>query len=894
MGRGVRTGAALPPAMERLRERLRASPSFREFPKEGIERSICSAFLESVQREPDAPAVETPERRLTYRDLSRAAGGVAAALTEARGDQQEPVALLMDKSPATVVAIVGCLGANKIYVPLDPGSPGQRVDYILEDSEARVILTDSANLALAREHADRGDAVINVDEVPPNPSGLDPSASVTADSLAYILYTSGSTGRPKGVCQVHRNVIHHARNFINMMGIGPGCRLSVLPSFSFAQSASDLFPALVAGACALPFDLKKEGLTRLIAWLSEQRITDFHTVPTVFRHLVAAIEGREPFPHVRLVRLGGEATTRADVAAFKAHFSPDCVMVVSLGTTEINAVRYFLVGRETTLSGHMVPVGYGHDGTDVLVLDVDGRPVPPGRTGEIAIQSRYITPGYWRRPELTRATFLPAPGDDGARLYLTGDLGSMAEDGCLTYLGRKDFRAKIRGHRVEVSEVEAALMEVDTLREAAVMARKDDDGRDYLAAYVVPRAGAARSFLALRQHLSAWLPDYMIPAACVFMDALPTTPNGKVDRLSLPEPKRSRPLPADTYAAPHMALERELVMLWEDLLGMSGLGTRDDFFELGGDSLAGASFLARVEGLLGRRLSPDLLYRFPTVQQLVRELSQDRTGRAASPLVAVQPHGTRRPVVFVAHVHAWMYRELSDRLGPDQPFYALRPAAPLGELGRAPSLRRLAAEYVEALKAALPQGPYVLGGMSATGVVAFEMAQQLFRAGDEVALLALLDTAGQYSRWSGSPRWRLLRLNAEAVYFLRKQPGEQLRAAGRFLRRLLTREPKRRSGGGRQPHPSPRLDALVRATNRQYALAARGSVMGMYPGRIAYFMARKALRRGFLRDSRLDWRRLAEGGFDLYTVRGNHFEMLGEPGVDDVARELKSALDAVQ
>jgi len=881
--------------VEAIRARLCSGDGFAPLPLDYCRRSIPSVLADRAREAPDGLAVEAADRCFTYGELAALAGGVGARLLESEG-AQEAVALVMEKGALPIAAMVGALAANRFFVPIDPSYPDDRFAFILKDSGARTVMTDSANLSLVHRRLGGSGRIVNVDEVEPGDPSLDLGSGAAADSLAYLIYTSGSTGQPKGVCQTQGNVIHFSRDVVSTVGLRPGRRHSVLGSYSFAQSASDIWAGLLSGACLLPFDLRKEGLTELARWLRDARVQSLHTMPTILRRLLGVIGEADDFPDLGLVWLGSEPTTRADVLACRKRFARECVICVTLGATEINAARFYLLDQGSPLPVAAVPIGYGFDEVDVVVLGEDGAEIAPGEIGQLAIKSRYLTPGYWRRPELNAAAFVPSAQGEGVRLYLTGDLGVKAEDGCVTHCGRKDFRARIRGHRVEVTEVEAALLTEDAVREAAVMAR--GEGQQYLAAYVVLKEGRTDTPAGLRRRLAQTLPDFMIPSAFVFMDALPLTPNGKLDRRALPEPGRERPLPSETYVSPTLTLECELVRAWEATLGIRGIGIRDDFFELGGDSMRGAVFLARLEGMLGRQLSPDLLYRFPTIAELVAELAGDKGGGRASPLVTVQPHGRRRPVFFAAHMHGWMYRDLSNELGREQPFYALRPVVPLDAQPGPPNLRKLASEYIDAVKAVQPHGPYILGGMSATGFVAYEMAQQLFRRGEQVALLVLLDTIGRMPAWSGPLKRRMMKLRAKVLRFLHMGPGEQLKALlasgrGLYSNRSSMRQ-VRLKPGRRPPQRDARLDELVRSMHAAYRRAARRYAPFEYPGRIAYFLARDALPRGFLRDSRLDWCRLAGGGYDVYRVPGNHFQMLTGEGVREVARRMKSALDSVQ
>ena len=279
-----------------------------------------------------------------------------------------------------------------------------------------------------------------------------------------------------------------------------------------------MFGALLNGAAVFPFDLKEEGVHKLANWLIGEGLTTYRSAATVFRQFVSTLTGQESFPSLRLVYLGNETLYPSDVELYKKCFGPDCSLSVGFGTTEMNVVRQYFVDMSSQPTGATLPTGYPVDGVTILVLDSTGNEVGFNRTGEIAIKSRYLSPGYWRNPELTEARFLPDPAGGDERIYLTGDLGEMSPDGCLMHQGRKDFQVKVRGFSVSVAEVEAALLSLGTLKEAVVMAREDRPGNLRLVAYGVPARQPAPNITTLRSFLQAKLPDYMVPSAFVYLD----------------------------------------------------------------------------------------------------------------------------------------------------------------------------------------------------------------------------------------------------------------------------------------------------------------------------------------------------------------------------------------
>ncbi len=410
--------------------------------------------------------------------------------------------------------------------------------------------------------------------------------------------------------------------------MAPRIEFTLLLSTGFGASAADIFAALLNGATLLLFDLKREGLHRLGPWLRRERATLYHSVPTVFRHLLSTLAPDEVLPDLRFILLGGEAVLARDVALFRRHFDDACVLRVGLGSTEAYLATRFIIRKDTEVGEGVISIGVPNEGKRVELLDDAGEPVADGEVGEIAVISRWLSPGYWRRPEQTAAAFLAAGDGSDERVYRTGDLGCRLPDGNLQHLGRKDFQVKIRGYRVEVGEIETRLMELDTVREAAVVARADRNAQQQLVAYVVPESEAARSTTELRAALGRSLPDWMLPAAVVWMEQLPLLPFGKVDRMALPAPDWGNRSFEASYEAPRTPLEALLAGIWSEVLGVERVGINDPFLDLGGNSLLATQVLARLGQATGVELAATALWDTPTVATLALKVADGAAGAA--------------------------------------------------------------------------------------------------------------------------------------------------------------------------------------------------------------------------------------------------------------------------
>ncbi|WP_245730278.1 beta-ketoacyl synthase N-terminal-like domain-containing protein [Micromonospora pallida] len=572
--------------------------------------TIVHRFTVSAARHPERPAV-LGERTVHYAELRDLAGGYAALLAAAAVPAGSRVALLTAHGVPTIAAMLGTLAAGCAYVPLDPGFPEDRLRHMIAAADVGTILTGAAQEPLARRLSDDCPdlRVVVTDE--PAAAPLAP-VPVDPDAVAYVLFTSGSTGVPKAVGQTHRNLRHVVDNQIAALAIGPDDRLSLLASFSFDAAIPDLWPALLTGAAVVPVELRRHGLAHAVDELARHRVTVYHSTPTVYRFLLDTLGDRR-LDHVRVVLLGGEQATWTDAARGRDRFAADCVLVNGYGATELTfAARYALPLAEVdgTRSGPL-PIGHALPGYAVdLTAD-----------GEIEVRSTYLAPGYLN---VDSDRFGVDP--DGVPTYRTGDLGQRLPGGELVCLGRLDRQVKVRGHRVELTEVEAHLADQPGVAAVRAIAR---DGE--LLAYAVP-AGGPLDPAALRAALARRLPEYALPRAVVVVDAFPLTVTGKVDERALPEP----PVLVPTGEQPATPTEQAVHDIWCAVLGRSAVGRTDSFFDLGGQSLLLGLVQERLAERFGVRLPMPRLFAHPTVAAQARLLDAPATGVSA-PALPVPP-----------------------------------------------------------------------------------------------------------------------------------------------------------------------------------------------------------------------------------------------------------------
>ena len=599
---------------------------FVEFRKEEIDQSIAERFEKIAGEFRERPAIKSKNYSLTYDELNRSANRVAQAIIGQRGTKQEPVVLLMEHDAPVIAAILGVLKAGKFYAPLDPSLPHSRIEYILGDLRAGYILTNTKNLPLARSLAGSALQLLNVDELNGLPD-TNPGIAIPPDYLSWVIYTSGSTGSPNGVMQTHRNMLHFMMNYTNGLHICANDRLTLLYSFSVNGGSHDIFAALLNGAALIPLDLKEEGFSGLGKWLREEKMTIYHSVPTVFRQFAETLTDQDEFPDLRVLRLGGEPVYKRELDLFKKYFSQDCIFVNRLGSTETGSLRMYFIDKDTQVSGNLIPVGYPVLDNEILFLDDAGNPIAADE-GEIAVRTRYVSPGYWGSSDLTDAAFLPDPTDSEKRIYRTGDLGRLLPDGCLLHLGRKDFFVKVRGYRIDIDEIEAALLEFPGIKEAVVVARNNNSGNEQLVAYSVPTMRPGPDVSELRTFLREKLPEYMIPTSFVTLAAMPLTATRKIDRKALPEPSTSRPRIATEYVEPKTTIEKGLAQIWADVLAIDEVGINDDFFALGGHSLAAFRVISRVVLVFQLQLPIHALFNSPTVAAMAAIIAANTKQKA--------------------------------------------------------------------------------------------------------------------------------------------------------------------------------------------------------------------------------------------------------------------------
>lgn len=573
---------------------------FVEFHKESVLQGIHERFEEQVRLYPQKVALKTRDTAYTYAETNGFANSIAEAILSASGTELGQVAILQPNTPEIIISILAALKAHKAYVPLDPGFPQERLKMMLEDAEPVVLLTEDKYVGLAEELAGRRVRIINTSCVTQYADAPNPGLLCDPLDRAYILYTSGSTGRPKGILFLHRNLLHTTMCLVNQLFFSPSDRVTWLHSASFAASVVDIYCCLTTGGTLYPWDPKIHGFTGLADWLCEEQVTTFQWIPSAFRQFLRTVPEDFILSDIRIVVMASESLTVREVELFRRHFPVGSHLVNQVGTSESYNYRLYPVNHTIPIEAATVAGGYSvSEDRQVLILDEQLRELPGGQVGEIGVKSNYMSAGYWRDPALTASKFTHVNGDN-MPVYLTGDLGRLEPDGCLIHLGRKDFQVKLRGHRVELAEVEHALSAAPGVTDAAAWVVKNQLGDDQLVGYVLVDSRGRFDQKSVENYLESRLPDYMIPRHYVVLDALPTLPTGKVNRKGLPNPfdrmeLLARPVQSDASDSPQsVSLKEAIVGIFQELLQVEDIDAESNFIRLGGDSLLVAVLMHRI------------------------------------------------------------------------------------------------------------------------------------------------------------------------------------------------------------------------------------------------------------------------------------------------------------
>jgi amino acid adenylation domain-containing protein len=828
-------------------------------------------FAERAAKAPGKVALIHQGTTVRYGALDQRANRLAHHLIALGIGPGALVGVCMRRSPEMIVAILGVLKAGGAYVPLDPAYPTGRLDFMLADSAVSVLLTDSGVHERLNYRGRVLSPTLDAAAIAARPSHA-PPIPYDSNDLAYVIYTSGSTGQPKGVMLGHSAIglIEWARRTFTSAELS---RVAATTSICFDPSVFEIFAPLCTGGAVV---IKENALD---PFSPEERPTMLNCVPSVLAELCRSDGVPES---VRTINIGGEplkATLvrevyrRTKVSAVYNHYGP---------TEATTCTTVALAPRDLEQDP---PIGRPIAGAKVYVLDDQGRQVQSGAIGELYIGGQVLARGYLNRPELTAARFRDdLLGPDAGRLYRTGDLVRWSPAGDLVFVGRVDQQVKLKGFRVELGEIENSLLRLPAVRDAAVIVKPDKTGSPQLVAYV--ESGAALTLREVRAELKLWLPEHMLPAQLVILDAFPLTLTGKIDRNALPDPQERR-AGASGKAGRLSRVEEAIAEAFKDVLQLDQFDVEESFFELGGDSLLGVRAALRLEEILGHSIPPALIHQAATPRSLAEALERCPIHQPQH-LSVLQAGGAGTPLFCLSDLFGrpFSYLSLARRLAPDRPVYGLSPG-PLEEAFAAQqSIAALTEAYVAELRRVQPGGPYLLCGYSAGGLLAFDLARALEAQGEAVRLI-LLDCPisrgcpplGALMRWA----YRQARACLAPRNF-RNRAG-RLYAMGRKLLHSLT--PMRLK---RPPEWVPsNKEAFASGLMRAYANYSYGKFHA--PALLVKCMERDPIDDLFDHDAMLGWSGILRGPVATVQIASNHHAFMREPGVHEVAGHLTRFID---
>ncbi len=867
-----------------------------EYPRD---KSIPQQFAAQCERTPDTVALREGDQQLTFWQLHERSDSLAQYLRNHGAGPGTTVALCIERSIDMVAGLLGILKAGAAYVPLDPSYPLERLGFMLKDSGAAIVIAQrkyADKIPASSAHAVWLDS--NWSEISGGPADSpnpDSSSSVQLtsqpDDTAYVLYTSGSTGTPKGVQGTHQAYLNRFAWMWRAYPFQPGEVCCQKTNLGFVDSVWEIFGPLLAGVpnVIIPQEVMGDP-EELLTTLAREQVTRIVLVPSLLRMLLDyAPQLGKRVPQLKLWTCSGEVLPTDLAERFRAGF-PAAMLLNLYGSAEVAAdVTWHEVSDEDLLAGS-ISIGRPISNTQVYILDGNRNPVPIGVRGEIYVGGDNLALGYWRSPERTAERFVenPIAPERSARLYRTGDLGRFKSTGEIEYLGRVDSQVKLRGMRLELGEVEAVLSGHPAVRGAVVVLTPD---QQRLAAYITAENGQSPSAEELRRYLRTRLPEYMVPATYSRLDQWPLLPSGKVDRRALPELGHAESVQQSAFVAPHDRVEDQLLTIWKGILNLDTISVTDNFFSIGGYSLASARLLARIQQTFGRKLGLRDVFEAPTIAEMAELIRREGKNSDMEGILPLQPNGSLPPFFWVRG--GPLFLPLSRRLGPERPSFGLQlPSSVVNQLPATYKFEDIASSLIRVMRTVRPTGPYYLGGLCVNGVVAYEMARQLVAAGESVPLLVMLDSQNPNYYFDYSPDGRGAFLYQKLKFHLQKLAKLRHTGLRHYIQERSADLQRRRDQwlwnnvyqrGNRLPEDQlGDMGSLVHPAAMKYKPQP-------YSGRVMFFQSSDWPRGGYWKFKR-GWPGVVGGPMEVHTIDAEHEEMLHEPNVDGISRPILSCL----
>jgi acyl-coenzyme A synthetase/AMP-(fatty) acid ligase/thioesterase domain-containing protein len=847
------------------------------------------------------PFIVNRQGTLTFGENLQHANQVANAITRQYGFRQVGVGLFLEDPRDVFPAMIGILKSGNYIIPFGIDFPAATLTAMCRDANIQLILTRQAYREKASFFKEMNLPVLSLEEIEATFDGQSaPTVPYKPQDIVQILFTSGSTGAPKGAVEDYRYLTRAALQRTEMSGpdANSNSRYLRLSTFTFSGTHTQVFASLLDGSSVHFYSLKADGLAGLPTWIRDQAITDYSSAVTIFRSLVGILKRDEVFPSVKHFALSGERRVSTDIEAIRRHFPAITYIRLGYGSTElprVSSTRY-PVDSELFNQPHL-PCGKPTEDVKILIWDEEGMELPIGAEGEIVVYGDSMARGYINNPELTRQRFIADPHNEGWQYFKTGDLGKLLPDGQLLVLGRADNMVKINGVRIELDALETHLLKYPGVVQVASAPFDTPHGTKKLACYYVAEDGIQIPVSDLRKHLAQNLPRHLLPHFLIPLDTMPMTGSGKVARTLLPPPQFKRPNLPYPYREPGTELEKKLVKIWEEEIGITGIGVDDDFFDVGGDSLIGVILFARIEDVLQKKLPVSVLLTASTVRKQAALILGDEQSNAFSAVIPIQPGKEgRAPLFFIPGKGGYpvRVRHLAKGMDGDTPIFALQ-GLMTRKMKTEYTIESVASFYLNEIRKVVPNGPYLFVGESMGGKIALEMAQQLLKLGQQTPLLVMLDTfyTANWRKRGGSDYFRKLRfygmLLRKHLTILWKSDRRGRQEYFSFYGNLL-REKIRKWRSGKNPL-QPALPDEQRLLEKKNLQADAAYQPRPYPGKVVYVKAT----RGKVNDLPANgWETAQLGGLDVYALDCYHGSILFEPAVGQLAEIIQGKINELQ
>jgi amino acid adenylation domain-containing protein len=865
--------------------------------KKDLLENFWSYIRQIVEQNSNKPYIISKKGMLTYRQHNHYANVIAEKLSPHFDQKRFGVGFFM-KDPLWIIpAMYGVLKAGLYFVPLDVSFPANTLHQMFDISDIRYILTDNTHIVEAESILKPGMTLINLEDLDYSKDVPEPNIPYSPDDIVQIMFTSGSTGTPKGAVEDYRYLVRSIAVKLDRGVYEPSDKSLQISTFTYSAPHSHTFAMLIAGGTLYYHNIKDEGLLAVPEIIRQEEITAFSATPTVFRSLVSILGSSESFPSIKKMTLGGEKKLPEDIKAVRRLF-PN-VKSISLGFASTETQMVSTYEFPIDFEDNPIPSGIPYRDIRLFIWDEEGNPLPEGQEGEIVVYGDALVRGYINNPELTKAQFIPDPGNPLGQYFKTGDLGKILPDGQLLHLGRIDSMVKIKGVRIELDTLENHILGYPGIIQVASRAIDDQHGGKKLVSYFVAADGLEVPVSDLRKFLAERLPPQHLPHFLIQLEQIPMTRNGKVAITKLPMPRMVRPELPYPFEPPADALEESLLEIWEEQLGVTGIGVNDDFFDVGGDSLLGVVLVVAIEEKLGTELPVSVLLQAPTIRNQADMIRNNRTDQAFSPIIPIRTEGSLPPLFFVPGKGGYptRIRHLSKTLDTEIPVYAMQDL--LGESKAANGVKQIkstAALFLSEIRRIAPHGPYVLVGESLGGKVCYEIAQQLLAQGEPEPLVFMLDTYNfeysvkdEYQEERNLSYYKMLVGKHLSIWLKSDWEGkkEYLRFYKDTIGDKLKRFMKNRARDYKKtqkPEAGSTLPENVKQLEREFKEAALSYETEPYPGKV---MLIKALRGPYAFDRANGWDRVDIGKLVVHQLDCYHGSILFEPAVTELAEIIQ-------